>query len=172
MSWKDRVMIMQGDIAQSPCEAVVNAANHELWMGSGVAGALKKAGGATLEREAVAQGPIAVGESVITGAGNLKALHVIHAAAMAAGRRTNAENVKAATASALRVAAENKVVSIAFPALGTGVGAVSFADCAKAMFAAVREHCFNHALPEEIVFMLFGDNALEIFEEQFNRDMN
>jgi len=172
MSWKDRVLIIQGDIAECSCEAVVNAANHELWMGSGVAGALKKAGGAQIEREAVAQGPIAVGESVITGPGSLKALHVIHSAAMAAGRQANPESVKAATASALRVAAENKISSIAFPALGTGVGAVSFADCAQAMFAAVREHSFNNKLPEEIVFMLFGENALEVFQQQFNLDMN
>lgn len=166
MSWRERVRIELGDIAQSECEAVVNAANHELWMGSGVAGAIRKAGGSGIEREAVAQGPIAVGESVITGAGNLKALHVIHAAAMAAGRRSSPESVYAATASALKLASDKSIDSIALPALGTGVGAVSLADCARAMFRAVRQHCFSHAKPGEIVFMLFGGNALEVFEQQ------
>ncbi|MBN2081166.1 macro domain-containing protein [bacterium] len=166
-SWKERVRIRQGDIAQADVEAVVNAANHELWMGSGVAGAIKRAGGAAIEREAVAQGPIAVGESVITTSGNLPSLHVIHAAAMAAGRPASFESVAAATTSALALAASQNIESIALPALGTGAGRVGLSDCAKAMLAAVREHCFSHAQPELIVFMLFGDNALKIFEDQF-----
>lgn len=168
--WKDRLTIVQGDIAQAASEAIVNAANNELWMGSGVAGAIKRAGGAAIEREAIAQGPVAVGDSVLTTAGELPALHVIHAAAMSPGRPATAGSVRAATASALVLASENRIESIALPALGTGVGGLSLADCADAMFEAVRDHCFVHALPSEIQLVLFGYNALEIFQQRFERE--
>jgi len=132
MSWRERVTLQQGNIAECNTEAVVNAANSELWMGSGVAGALRKAGGSVIEQEAVRHGPVAVGASVITTAGTLPAQWVIHAAAMAAGRPASAESVQAATASALALAAQHKIQSIALPALGTGVGNVSLTDCARA----------------------------------------
>jgi O-acetyl-ADP-ribose deacetylase len=167
MSWKQRIRIELGDIAIAETEAVVNAANNELWMGSGVAGALKRAGGSVIEQEAVRQGPIDVGEAVLTGAGQLRALHVIHAAAMAPGRAASAESVAAATASALRLAAEQGFDSIVLPALGSGVGGLSHADCATAMFSAVRAHCERHDRPFEITFMLWGQNALTTFESAF-----
>lgn len=168
--WKERVTITQGDIAEADAEAVVNAANNELWMGSGVAGALKRAGGASVEREAVAQGPIGIGDSVLTGAGNLPALNVIHAAAMSPGRPATPESVRAATSSSLKLAHEHEIESIAFPALGTGVGGLSLADCARAMFGATRDHCFTHEYPTEIRFVLFGHNALEVFQQRFNQE--
>ena len=168
MSWRERVTVELGDIAQADAEAVVNAANNELWMGSGVAGALKRAGGAAIEQEAVRQGPIEVGGSVITSAGNLPALHVIHAAAMAPGRPAIAESVFAATKSALRLAWERDIDSIAFPALGTGVGGLSFAACAEQMYAAIREHCTLHDIPGEIRLVLFGQNAYDAFQRQLD----
>ena len=163
MSWKERVKIMLGDIAECETEAVVNAANNELWMGSGVAGALKRAGGVSIEQEAVAQGPIAVGDAVLTGAGKLKALYVIHAAAMAPGRSATAEGVHAATLSALKLAAERGIESISFPALGSGVGGLSLHDCAAAMLSAAQEHCASSVLPSEIRYVLFGQNAQASF---------
>jgi len=168
VSWRSKVTLAQGDIAQAETEAVVNAANSELWMGSGVAGALRKAGGAGIEQEAVAQGPIGVGEAVITSAGHLRALHVIHAAAMAPGRPASAETIHAATLSALRVAADNNIESIALPALGTGVGAVGFADCARAMFDAIEQHCGEYRQPGDIRIVLFGDNALQVFQQELD----
>jgi len=169
VSLKERVFIELGDIAQAECEAVVNAANNELWMGSGVAGALKRAGGVSIEQEAVRQGPVAVGECVITGAGKLKALNVIHAAAMAPGREATAESVRTATANALKLAVENNIDSIAFPALGTGVGGLSLAACAEVMLGAVRQHCKAHEKPFEIHFLLWGQNALGIFQDALKR---
>lgn len=165
MSWKQRILVELGDIAAAETEAVVNAANNELWMGSGVAGALKRAGGTTIEQEAVAQGPIAVGECVVTGAGKLKALNVIHAAAMAPGRDATPESVGLATGNALKLAAERGFDSIAFPALGTGVGGLSLQDCAEVMLSAAHKHCAQHEKPFEIHFMLWGQNALEIFRQ-------
>ncbi len=165
MSWKHRVTIELGDIAQLDTEAVVNAANNELWMGSGVAGALKRLGGVIIEQEAVRQGPIAVGESVLTTAGALPSLNVIHAAAMAPGRAATAESVAAATKSALRLAADKDIDSIAFPALGTGVGGLSLHACAESMLGALRIHCAGHEQPGEIRLVLFGQNAQEIFQQ-------
>ena len=138
---------------------MVNAAKSELWMARR-GRALRRVGGAGIEQEAVAQGPIGVGEAVLTGAGHLKALHVIHAAAMAPDRPASSETVHAATLSALRIAAENSIESIALPALGTGVGALGFSDCARAMFQAIEQHCDEHRQPSDIRLVLFGENAL------------
>jgi O-acetyl-ADP-ribose deacetylase (regulator of RNase III) len=164
MTWRDRVTLEVGDIAQADTEAVVNAANNELWMGSGVAGALKRAGGDVIEREAVAQGPIAVGEAVLTSGGELPALYVLHAAAMAPGRPATAASVQAAVESALRLAAEQEIESVSLPALGTGVGALDFASCARGTFHAIAAHCARQSQPEEIRIVLFGENALQAFE--------
>jgi O-acetyl-ADP-ribose deacetylase (regulator of RNase III) len=168
MSWKGRVRLVQGDIAETDTEAVVNAANTELWMGSGVAGALKRVGGAAIEQEAVMLGPINVGEAVLTGGGNLKALHVIHAAAMSPERPASPAGVVAATQAALALAAEQRIGSLALPALGTGVGALGFRDCARAMLAAIEQHCDSQHQPAEIRIVLFGENALRVFEEALN----
>src|SRR3954470_16432159 len=96
--------VREGDIAAVEVDAVANAANDRLWMGAGVAGALKRAGGAEIEREAGALGPMAVGDAVATGAGRLPARWVIHGAVMGQDLRTNAELVRRTTASCLRVA--------------------------------------------------------------------
>jgi O-acetyl-ADP-ribose deacetylase (regulator of RNase III) len=165
LSWRERVSIEVGDIAQADTEAIVNAANHELWMGSGVAGALKRAGGAAIEQEALRHAPIAVGDSVLTGAGTLPALNIIHAAAMAADRPATVEGVSAATLSALKLAAEQDIDSVAIPALGTGAGGLGFGDCAAAMFAAVALHCSEHAQPAEIKFVLLGQNVADVFSQ-------
>jgi O-acetyl-ADP-ribose deacetylase (regulator of RNase III) len=164
MDWRERIRIVTGDIARMETEALVNAANNELWMGSGVAAALKQAGGVTIEQEAVRQGPISVGDSVLTGAGKLKSLYVIHAAAMAPGRPATRESVSAATRSALKLAAQHNIDSISFPALGTGVGGLSLAACATAMLTAAQQHCLKEEQPDEIQFVLFGENARTVFE--------
>jgi O-acetyl-ADP-ribose deacetylase (regulator of RNase III) len=116
----------------------------------------------------VRQGPISVGESVLTSAGDLAALHVIHAAAMPAGRPATPESVEAATASALALAAQHQIESIAFPALGTGAGSLSFNACARAMYRAIAEHSDRHDLPDEIRIVLWGDNALAAFQTELD----
>lgn len=153
--------VVQADIAMLDVDAVVNAANDHLWMGAGVAGALKRAGGDEIEREAMAKGPIAVGEAVVTGAGRLRARHVIHAAVMGQDLRTSAEAIARATTSALARAEEIGARSVALPAFGTGVGGFPLRECARIMVAAVRAH--SGAL--EVVFALRGDDAIRAFEE-------
>src|SRR3954470_17757042 len=101
-----RLEVREGDIAAVETDAVANAANDALWMGAGVAGALKRAGGDEIEREAMAQGPIELGSAVATAAGRLPARWVIHGAVMGQDLRTNADLVRRATRSCLELADE------------------------------------------------------------------
>src|ERR687896_900805 len=114
--------VVEGDITALGVDAIANAANNHLWMGAGVAGAIKRAGGEEIEREAVAKGPIAVGDAVATGAGRLAARHVIHGAVMGQDLQTDADLVRRTTRRCLEVAEEVGAESLAFPAFGTGVG--------------------------------------------------
>lgn len=161
--------VVSGDICDREVEAVVNAANNRLWMGGGVAGAIKRRGGQEIEREAMAKGPIAIGESVVTAAGKLKAKHVIHAAVMGSDLVTSADYIRRATLSALARAKELGLRSIAFPALGTGVGGFPLAECARIMLAAVREHVGGGTTLETVEFVLFGEEAYRVFAEEVRR---
>jgi O-acetyl-ADP-ribose deacetylase len=154
--------VTEGDIAALEVDAVANAANDQLWMGAGVAGALKRAGGGEIEREAVAKGPIPVGDAVATGAGRLPARWVIHGAVMAQDLRTDAELVERTTRSVLRVAEELGAESLALPAFGTGVGGFPLDECARLMVDAVRAH--EPLTLRRVVFAVYGNEARRAFE--------
>ena len=154
--------VVDGDIAALEVDAIANAANDRLWMGSGVAGAIKRAGGEEIEREAVQQGPIAVGEAVATGAGRLPARWVIHGAVMGQDLRTNAELVRRTTESCLRLADDLGAESLALPAFGTGVGGFPVDECARIMVAAARAH--EPRSLQRVVFAVFGAEARMAFE--------
>ena len=158
-----KLEVVDGDIAALDVDAVANAANDHLWMGAGVAGALKRAGGEDIEREAIAKGPIGVGEAVATGAGRLPARWVIHGAVMGQDLRTNAELVERTTRSVLRVAEELGAESLALPAFGTGVGGFPLHECAALMVGAVREH--EPRTLSRVVFAVFGTEAKDAFEQ-------
>jgi O-acetyl-ADP-ribose deacetylase len=166
---QNRVSAIVGDITQADTDAIVNAANNELWMGSGVAGAIKRAGGEEIEREAVRKGPIDVGGAVATSAGNLPHKRVIHAAAMGFQGGSMipamAESIRQATDSALQVADQEGMTSIAFPALGTGVGGFSIEECAGIMVPAVVDHLNDHAESGiiHVVFVLRDEQARLMF---------
>jgi len=153
--------VVEGDITELEVDAVANAANNELWMGAGVAGAIKRAGGAEIEQEAVAQAPIAVGEAIATGAGNLRAKHVVHAAVMGQDLQTSAELISQATRRALEVADELGSHSLAMPAFGTGVGGFPIGQCAELMVTEAR--AFEPANLERVVFAVFGHDAEQAF---------
>jgi O-acetyl-ADP-ribose deacetylase (regulator of RNase III) len=157
-----RLEVVEGDIAALDVDAVANAANDHLWMGSGVAGALKRAGGQEIEREAVAKGPIARGSAVATGAGRLPARWVIHGAVMGQDLRTDAVLVRRTTVSCLRLADELGARSLALPAFGTGVGGFPLDECARTMVAAAQAH--EPESLERVVFAVFGDEARRAFE--------
>jgi O-acetyl-ADP-ribose deacetylase len=160
------VWVWRGDITAADTEAIVNAANNEGWLGSGVAGAIRRAAGDQVEDEAVAQAPWPVGDAVRTGPGRLAGRGVkaiLHAAAMAPGRPASAEAVGTATAAALRLAAAEGLTSVALPALGTGVGGVGLEAAAAAMGAAVGEHAAGPTPVATVVFVLYDQAALDRF---------
>ncbi len=157
-----QIEVVEGDIAALEVDAVANAANDALWMGAGVAGALKRAGGDEIEREAMAQGPIELGTAVATGGGRLHASHVIHGAVMGQDLRTDAGLVERTTRSCLELADELGCRSLALPAFGTGVGGFPLAACAEVMVAAVRAH--QPRSLERVVFAVYGNEARAAFE--------
>jgi O-acetyl-ADP-ribose deacetylase len=153
--------VVEGDIAELDVDAIANAANNELWMGAGVAGAIKRAGGSEIEVEAVAQGPIEVGEAVVTSSGSLKARHVIHGAVMGQDLRTNGELVRKTTRRVLEVADEVEARSLALPAFGTGVGGFPLDECAAIMVGEVSS--YEPRSLERVVFAVFGTDTEEAF---------
>jgi O-acetyl-ADP-ribose deacetylase (regulator of RNase III) len=158
-----RLSVAEADITALDVDAIANAANNALWMGAGVAGAIKRAGGEAIEREAVAKGPIEIGDAVATGAGRLRARHVIHGAVMGQDLRTNADLIRQTTRRCLEVADELGAQSLALPAFGTGVGAFPLAECATIMVAEAR--AYEPRLLQEVVFAVFGDEAQRAFDE-------
>jgi O-acetyl-ADP-ribose deacetylase (regulator of RNase III) len=164
------ITLARGDIAHQDADAIVNAANNRLWMGAGVAGAIKHAGGQEIEREAVAKGPVPIGEAVVTGAGRLKARHVIHAAVMGQDLRTDADKIRQATQNSLQRADELRLKSIAFPALGTGVGGFSLEECARIMLDVLRGHSVAGSSLERVVFVLYDEPAYQAFERVLRFD--
>jgi O-acetyl-ADP-ribose deacetylase (regulator of RNase III) len=153
--------VVEGDITALGVDAIANAANNHLWMGAGVAGAIKRAGGEEIEREAVAKGPIEVGEAVATHAGRLSAKHVIHGAVMGQDLSTNAELVARTTRRCLEVADELGCESLALPAFGTGVGGFPLDECARIMVQEARSH--EPRSLRRVVFAVFGAEAERVF---------
>ena len=161
-----KIIIRKGDITRTNVDAIVNAANNRLWMGGGVAGAIKEAGGKAIEDEAVKRGPIPIGEAITTRAGILNTRYVIHAAVMGQDLKTNADMIQQATRSSLRCAEEMSIDSVAFPALGTGVGGFSVAECARIMLNEVNEHISGKTCLEKVVFILYDNTAYRTFRRE------
>ncbi|HUT74187.1 MAG TPA: macro domain-containing protein [Armatimonadota bacterium] len=163
------ITLFQGDITALEVDAIVNAANDHLWMGGGVAGAIKRKGGVEIEQEAVRQGPVEIGESVVTGAGSLPAHYVIHAAVMGQDLQTDAVKVRRATRSALRRAREFGIASVALPALGTGVGGFPLTEAARIMIEEARRHLADKTSVRRITFSLFDREAYDAFERELEQ---
>ena len=153
--------VRDGDIAAVEADAIANAANDRLWMGAGVAGALKRAGGDEIEQEAMAIGGIPLGTAVATTAGRLHARWVIHGAVMGQDLRTDADLVRRTTRSCLEVADELGARSLALPAFGTGVGGFLLAECARIMVEEAR--IFPAETLERAIFAVYGSEAYEAF---------
>jgi len=174
MKIKDtEIKIVQGDITELKVDAIVNAANNKLVMGGGVAGAIKKKGGKIIEDEAVKKGPINIGEAVVTSAGTLAAKYVIHAATMAMSAcrqagifKTDEGKIRNSARNSLKVAEGIKIKSIAFPALGCGVGGFPLLASAKIMAQEVLKHLRETETSlEEITFCLYDQKAFEVFHK-------
>jgi len=162
-----QVEFAKGDITEADVDAVVNAANTDLQLGAGVAGAIRRRGGPSIQEECNQIGPIALGEAAITGGGELKARYVIHAAGMHLGGGVTPSSCEAATRNSLYHAEDKKLRSIAFPAIGTGVGGLDLERCARVMLHVVREH--RPVTLERVLFVLFNDAGLQTFEQTWKQ---
>ena len=167
-----KIYFSKGDITAMSVDAIVNAANTDLLLGSGVAGAIRERGGPAIQEECDRLAPIALGEVAVTTGGRLKALYVIHAASMHLGGRTSAESLRAATRNSLLIAEGKGLKSIAFPAIGTGVAGFPMDECARIMVGEVLEHLRSRSSLERIHFVLYDDEALKTFEDIHNQLMN
>ena len=165
MGVADKVVLMQGDLTEMDADAIVNAANNDLLLGGGVAGAIRRKGGEGIQQECNAIGSIPVGGAAITTGGKLKARFVIHAASMSLGGQTTASGLRASTAHSLRIAAEKGLKTVAFPAVGTGIAGFPMRECAEIMLAEVAAHLAGPTTLERVSFVLFDDAALDVFCE-------
>jgi O-acetyl-ADP-ribose deacetylase len=166
----ERIVIQQGDITEMDADAIVNAANNDLVLGAGVAGAIARKGGESIQKECDAIGSIPVGYAAITGGGNLKARHVIHAASMGlSGVRTTAKSLRTSTVHSLRLAAERNLKTIAFPAVGTGVSGFPVDECAQIMLAEAAQHLKGETSLETIYFVLFDDQTSSAFQHAWEK---
>jgi O-acetyl-ADP-ribose deacetylase (regulator of RNase III) len=168
-SLAERIVIRQGDLTEMDTDAIVNAANNDLILGGGVAGAIRRRGGDAIQRECDEIGAIPVGYAAITTGGKLKARFVIHAASMRLGGATTAEALRSSTAHCLRIAKERRLKTIAFPAVGTGVAGFPLEECAKIMLREAAEHLRGDTSLETVYFVLFDDGAKEIFERTWKK---
>ncbi len=157
------IQLWNGDICDLEVDAIVNAASTNLWMSTGVGGALKRRGGDEIEYEAVRQGPATLGTAVVTGPGQLACRHVIHAVSLGPDRRTSGAAIEAATRAAMRAADQLACESIAFPALGTGVGGFPLDDGARVAVAAVRDELTRSRSLALVIFALKGADAYAAF---------
>jgi O-acetyl-ADP-ribose deacetylase (regulator of RNase III) len=164
------IAIERGDITDAEVDAIVNAANTTLAMGAGVAGAIKRKGGVIIEEEAMRQGPVEVGDAVLTTGGNLIATHVIHAAVMGPDLKTDGDKIAATTRGILALADKHRITSVAMPALGTGVGHVPPPVSADAMLSAVVAHLRRgQTSVKRVVFVLYQDDAEKAFTGALKR---
>jgi O-acetyl-ADP-ribose deacetylase (regulator of RNase III) len=159
-----RIVLLEGDITEQAVDAIVNAANSQLVLGAGVAGAIREKGGPSIQAECDRIGPIAVGEAAITGAGRLTARSVIHAAGMPLGGSATEASVRSSLRAALACAHERGFRTLAVPALGAGVGSVPLQRCAEILLDEARRHLASETSLDEIRFVLFGEPAYRVFE--------
>ena len=158
-----KIRLIEGNIALVEADAVVNAANKSLILGGGVAGAIRRFGGPSIQEECSRIGPIEVGGAVMTGAGDLKARHVIHAAGPVYGEGDEDSKLERATLGSLRLAGNHKLKTIAFPAISSGIFGFPIRRCSEVMLRTTLMFMESSALPAEVIFCLYGDEAYQVF---------
>ncbi len=156
--------LLQGDITELDTDGIVNAANAQLILGAGVAGAIRTKGGPSIQEECDKIGPIQVGQAAITGAGRLKAKYVIHAVGPRMGEGDEDQKLLSATLSALRLADQHGLKSIAFPAISTGIFGFPVERCARIMLGAAIDYLRGDTGLDRVVFCLFGQESYSAFQ--------
>jgi len=167
MSIDEKIVLQQGDLTEMDADAIVNAANNDLKLAGGLAGVIRRKAGDSVQRECNEIGAVPLGGAAITSAGKLKARHIIHAASMQLGGLTTGHALRASTAHSLRIASEKGLRSIAFPAIGTGIGGFPLSECAAIMLHEAVEHLKHETSLETIHFVLFDKTSLSAFEKAF-----
>ncbi|MDQ6815962.1 MAG: macro domain-containing protein [Actinomycetota bacterium] len=158
------IEVLEVDITTLEVDAIANAANTRLLHGGGVAGAIARAGGRSVQQESDERAPIGLGQAVETTGGSMPCRWVIHAATMELGGPTSAEIIRRATASTLRLADDLGARSLALVAFGTGVGGFPVEEAARIEVDEVRKHLSEGSEIERIVFAVRGAAAREAFE--------
>jgi len=158
-----RIELWNGDICDLEVDAIVSPSSTSLWMSAGVAAELKRAGGDAIEFAAVRQAPRELGDAIVTEAGRLAAKVVIHAVSLERDRRTSAAAIDHAARSAMARVRELGLQSVAFPALGTGIGGFPLNEAARIAVQAVRDELHTPSSVEHVIFALRGSAAYEAF---------
>jgi O-acetyl-ADP-ribose deacetylase len=174
VSWRAAALtidVLQGDLTDQDVDAIVNAANNDLELGGGVAGAIARAGGPAIQAECRRIGTIEVGDAAITTGGNLTARYVIHAASMRLGGRTSADSLRQSTRRSLEIARDRGLRSIAFPAVGTGIARFPLDECARIMVEEVVAHARARSSLEDVRFVLFDGAAADAFRREADRQL-
>jgi O-acetyl-ADP-ribose deacetylase (regulator of RNase III) len=166
MNLADKIVLQEGDLTEMDVDAIVNAANNDLQLGGGLAGVIRRRGGEAIQRECNQIGTIPVGGAALTSGGKLKARHIIHAASMELGGHTTARALRSSVAHSLRIAAEKGLRTIAFPAVGTGIGGFPLSECADIMLHEAAQHLKRPTTLEKVYFVLFDSRALAAFEKE------
>jgi O-acetyl-ADP-ribose deacetylase (regulator of RNase III) len=161
-------VILSGDLVDQEVDAIVNAANNDLLLGGGVAGAIRRRGGPSIQDECTAHGPVSVGDAVMTGAGELRAHRVIHAASMSLGGRTTAQALTSSMDATFRIARDHTIKTIAIPAVGTGIAGFPLDECARIMAGCVKRAIDAGWKADEVRFVLYDDAAMHAFAASFN----
>ncbi len=164
--------LTEGDITEMQTDAIVNAANAQLVLGGGVAGAIRKKGGPKIQKECDKIGGTFVGGAVITTGGNLKAKYVIHAVGPRMGEGNEDEKLKNATLNSLKAADENNLKSITFPAISTGIFGFPIQRCADIMLKTAIDYLKGQTNLQRVVFCLFGKESYKVFESRLNKQVS
>jgi O-acetyl-ADP-ribose deacetylase (regulator of RNase III) len=165
------IRIVQGDITETDCQSLVNPANSDLILGGGVAGAIRKKGGSSIQDACNDIGHCPVGEAVSTPAGDLKTNYVIHAVGPRMGEGDEDAKLRNATINSLKVAEEKKAMSIAFPAISTGIFGFPIDRCANIMLEIVYQFLKSEAVElSRVDFVLFDQIALNVFIETAKKE--
>ncbi|MFX1308981.1 MAG: macro domain-containing protein [Promethearchaeota archaeon] len=160
------ISLVQGDITEQDTDVIVNAANAQLILGGGVAGAIKRKGGPKIQQECNQIGGTYVGGAVITTGGNLKAKHVIHAVGPRMGEGNEDFKLKNATFNSLKLMDENNLKTIAFPAISTGIFGYPIDKCARIMIASTKEYLQENTQIKQVIFCLYSDSDFKVFESE------
>ncbi|MFX0011329.1 MAG: macro domain-containing protein [Candidatus Hermodarchaeota archaeon] len=158
-----KIKLVQGDITELDTEVIVNAANTQLILGGGVAGAIRRKGGPTIQEACNKIGGTFVGGAVITTGGNLKAKHVIHAVGPRMGEKDEDTKLRNAVINSLKLMDQNGLKTIAFPAISTGIFGYPIERCSKVMISTVKEYLSGDTQIEEVIFCLFSNPDYEVF---------